>query len=232
MNLILVPGFWLDADSWSKVIPPLEEGGHSVHPITLPGLESLEAVRSSITLSDHIDAVVARVDSLSDPVVLVGHSAGGAILHAAVDARPERIVRAVYVDSMPLGDGGNIADDLPVVDGEVPLPEWSEFGEEELVDLDDAGRNEFRARAIPEPARVASDQQLLGDDRRFDVPATVITSAYPGSMIRELIGQGHAYTAELARIKDFEIVDLPTGHWPQFTRPADLARAILAAVDR
>jgi hypothetical protein len=31
---------------------------------------------------------------------------------------------------------------------------------------------------------------------------------------------------ELAKIRDVEYVDLPTGHWPQFTRPGDLARAI------
>lgn len=37
---------------------------------------------------------------------------------------------------------------------------------------------------------------------------------------------------ELSRMKDHEIVDLPTGHWPQLTRPADLAAAIVAAVDR
>jgi pimeloyl-ACP methyl ester carboxylesterase len=29
-----------------------------------------------------------------------------------------------------------------------------------------------------------------------------------------------------------EYVDLPTGHWPQFTKPAKLAQAILAAVER
>jgi pimeloyl-ACP methyl ester carboxylesterase len=36
--------------------------------------------------------------------------------------------------------------------------------------------------------------------------------------------------AELARIRDVEYVDLPTGHWPQFTRPADLAAAIAHAL--
>ena len=43
---------------------------------------------------------------------------------------------------------------------------------------------------------------------------------------------GHPYVSELARVKDVEFVDLPTGHWPQFTRPRELATAILAAVDR
>jgi pimeloyl-ACP methyl ester carboxylesterase len=38
--------------------------------------------------------------------------------------------------------------------------------------------------------------------------------------------------AELARIKDVEYVDLPTGHWPQFTKPAELGAAIQAAVGR
>ena len=51
-------------------------------------------------------------------------------------------------------------------------------------------------------------------------------------MLREWMEQGHPYTAELARIGSVELVDLPTGHWPQFTRPAQLAEAILSAVDR
>jgi hypothetical protein len=38
--------------------------------------------------------------------------------------------------------------------------------------------------------------------------------------------------AELARLRDVEYVDLPTGHWPQFTRPVELGEIILAAVDR
>jgi pimeloyl-ACP methyl ester carboxylesterase len=51
-------------------------------------------------------------------------------------------------------------------------------------------------------------------------------------MMRGWMAEGHPYVAELAKIKDVELVDLPTGHWPQLTRPKDLATAILAAVDR
>lgn len=39
--------------------------------------------------------------------------------------------------------------------------------------------------------------------------------------------QGHPYGAELSKIRDVDYVDLPTGHWPQFTRPHDLGRAIV-----
>jgi pimeloyl-ACP methyl ester carboxylesterase len=194
-----------------------------VHPLTLPGLESVDADRTGIGLRDHVDAVISVVDQLPDPVVLVGHSGGGAIAHAVVDARPDRVVRAVYVDSGPLAHGSAINEELPVEGGEIPLPDWSSFGEEDLVDLDEGLRERFRSIAVPEPAGVARDPQVLGDERRYDVPVTVIACEYPAEVLRTMMGDGHPYVAELARVHDVELVDLPTGHWPQLTRPRDLA---------
>lgn len=232
MDIILVPGFWLDASSWSEVTPPLVAAGHRVHPLTLPGLEAPDAPRAGIGLRDHIDAVVAKIDEFDSPVVLVGHSGGGAIIHGAVDACPDRVARAVYVDSGPLGEGGVINDELPAEGGEVPLPPWELFEDEDLVDLTDQLRSMFRARAIPQPVGVAQDQQHLQDERRYEVPATVIACEFPSSMLTQMIEAGHPYVAELARIRKVDYVDLPTGHWPQFTRPVELGAAILAAVER
>jgi pimeloyl-ACP methyl ester carboxylesterase len=232
MDIILIPGFWLDGSSWDQVTPALEQAGHRVRALTLPGLESADADRRGIGLRDHVDAVVAAVDEAGGPVVLVGHSGGGAIAHAATDARPDRVARVVYVDAGPLGDGRAINDELPVVDGEIPLPDWSEFGEEDLRDLDDELREAFRTRAVPQPTAVAYDRQVLSDERRYDVPATIIACEFPSEMLREWIAQGHPYVAELAAMRDVEYIDLPTGHWPQFTKPAELGRAILTAVDR
>jgi pimeloyl-ACP methyl ester carboxylesterase len=233
MDVILIPGLWLDGSSWDRVVPALQQAGHRTHPLTLPGMESKDADRSKITLRDHVDAVVAVIDSL-DPaggkVVLVGHSGGGAIAHAAVDERPDRVARVVYVDAMPLGEGGVINDELPAEHGEVPLPDWSLFDEEDLVDLDDELRAAFRERAIPSPLHVASDRQQLSDERRYDVPVTVIACEFPSAMLREWMAQGQPYVRELAKVRDVTYVDLPTGHWPQFTRPEELGRAILACV--
>ena len=232
MNIILVPGFWLDASSWSEVTPPLLAAGHRVHPLTLPGLESRDAPRANIGLRDHIDAVVAAIDKFDEPVVLVGHSGGGVIVYGAVDARPDRVIRAIYVDSGPLGEGGVINDTLPEEDDEIPLPDWDVFEDADLTDLTDELRAAFRARAIPQPRRVASDAQHLSDERRYDVPATIIACEFPSAMLTEWIAAGHPFVAELARIHDVEFVDLPTGHWPQFTRPVELGEAILRAVNR
>jgi pimeloyl-ACP methyl ester carboxylesterase len=235
MDIVLIPGLWLDGSSWDNVIPSLQQAGHRTHPLTLPGMESKDVNRSTITLRDHVDAVIAVIDSF-DPadgdLVLVGHSGGGAIAHAAVDARPDRVAHVVYVDSVPLGEGGVINDEFPAENGEMPLPDWSRFEEQDLIDLDDELRTRFRERAIPSPARVASDPQQLFDERRYDVPITVISSEFPSAVIRELIEQGHPYVSELAKVRNVNYVDLPTGHWPQFTRPEELGRAILASLDR
>jgi hypothetical protein len=136
----------------------------------------------------------------------------------------------VYVDSWPLGEGRAINDELTAVDGEIPLPDWSEFPDEDLRDLDDELREAFRARAVPQPAAVASDPQVLADDRRYDVAATIIACEFPSEQLRQWLAQGEPSLAELAAMRDVDYVDLPTGHWPQFTRPRDLAQAILAAV--
>lgn len=232
MDIILVPGFWLDASSWEKVTPALQAAGHRPRPLTLPGLESADADRGGIGLREHIDAVTDAVDASAGKVVLVGHSGGGAIIHGVVDARPDKVERAIYVDSGPLGEGGVINDELPAEGDGIPLPAWEEFDDADLVDLDEALRAEFRARAIPQPKGVAYGRQHLQDERRYDVPVTVIACEFPSAMLREWIAAGHPFVAELARIRDVEFVDLPTGHWPQFTRPDELARAILAAVDR
>jgi pimeloyl-ACP methyl ester carboxylesterase len=233
MDVILIPGFWLDASAWDAIVPALERAGHRTHALTLPGMESKDADRSGITLQDHINAVVATIDSIDGAVVIVGHSAGGAIAHAAVDARPNRVARVVYVDCVPAGDGDVINDGLPAEGGEIPLPDWSAFDEESLVDLDDNLRATFRERAIPVPEGVARGRQLLSDERRYEVPATVIACEFPSANYREWMDPEHpwsGYVAELSKVEEVEYIDLRTGHWPMLTKPEALGAAMVEAI--
>lgn len=233
MDIILIPGLWLDGSSWDRVVPALARAGHRTHALTLPGMASRDADRSGVTLGDAVATVVAAIDACdpaAGPVALVAHSAGGGLAHAAVDARPGRVAHVVYVGGFPTGDGNPIAGPYPVVGGEIPLPDWSAFDEDELAGLDEAERAEFQGRAIPTPERVARDPQRLTDERRYDVPVTVVATEFTSAALREWIARGLAPVRELARIRSVEYVDLPTGHWPQFTRPGDLAAAVLRSV--
>lgn len=227
MDVILIPGFWLDATAWDDLVPTVREAGHEPHAVTLPGLAPPDP---GVGLRDQVHFVVELVDAADGPVVLVGHSGGGAVAHAVVDARPDRIAKVIYVDSGPLGDGGLINDGLVAVDGMVPLPPRDEFDPDSVVDMDDELWAAFEARALPTPAKVATERQVLTDPRRYDIPVTVIACEMSEATLRELLANGHPYVSELAAVKDFEIVDLPTGHWPMLSKPAELAALVAAAL--
>jgi pimeloyl-ACP methyl ester carboxylesterase len=227
MDVILIPGFWLDSSAWDDIVPAVRAAGHEPKPITLPGLVPADP---EVGLRDQVEYVIGRVDAAAGPVVLVGHSGGGAVAHAVVDARPDRVAKVIYVDSLPLGHGGIINDEFDVVDGMVPLPARDVFDDESVVDMDDERWAAFQARALPIPEKVATEKQTLSDARRYDVPVTVITCELPEATVRELMAKGHPYVAELAAVKHVEIVELPTSHWPMFTKPTELAAVIAAAL--
>lgn len=232
MEILLVPGLWLDGSSWDQVVPALAAAGHHTHALTLPGMHADDTDRAGVTLADHVDAVVAALDGLdpaAGPAVLVGHSAGGALVHAAADARPDRIARVIHVASEPRADG-DAAGEFPIVDGLVPFPEWSFFDEEMVADLDEDLRATMRAQALPSPARVTTDPLHLTGERRYDVPTTVIACEYPVGMLRAWMAQGHPGVRELAAMRDLTLVDLPGGHWPQYSRPDELAGVLLASL--
>src|SRR5215831_5234606 len=100
-RIVLVPGFWLGAWAWDEVAGLLRAEGHDVTALTLPGLESVDADRSTITLSDHVDVICNVVEAARAPVVLCVHSAAGFSGYAASDRIPDRIAAMVYVDSAP-----------------------------------------------------------------------------------------------------------------------------------
>ena len=227
MDVLLLPGFWLDSSAWDDIVPAIRAAGHEPKALTLPGLVPPDP---EVGLRDQIDFVVRDVDAATGPVVLVGHSGGGAVAHGVVDARPDRVAKVIYVDSGPLGDGAVINDGFDAEDGMVPLPDKMVFDDESVADMDDAVWAAFAARALPIPEKVAGEKQVLSDPRRYDVPVTVITCEMSEATLRELLAAKHPYVAELAAVTQYEIVELPTGHWPMFTRPAELAQLIAAAL--
>lgn len=229
MNIILIPGLWLDAASWGAVTTGLAEAGHRVDAVTLPGLGEPAAVSGEIGISDWVDAVTARIDAADGPVVLVGHSGGGNVAWGAADRRPDRVARVVLVDTSVPFDGGIISE-FETVDGVVPFPGWDSFDEPDVADLDADTRAATAARALSVPARVPTDPIRLSDERRYAVPVTVLSGQFDGAEFRSFLAQWGPYAIEFEAIADTEIVRLGSGHWPQFSQPERLTQAILEAV--
>lgn len=230
VHVVLVPGFWLGGWAWQDVVPHLEQNGLVTHPVTLPGMGSRSESRAGLTLEDHVRAVRELVEELDGRVVLVGHSGGALVVSGVVDAVPERIARVVYVDAGPLPDGASVGIELPADAVDHPLPSWEELAADGTPHggMDDATLADVRERSVPTPAGVVRSVARLTNERRRQVPVTVVCSSMPAGALRDAIDQGAPWASELAGA-DVTLVDLPTGHWPMFSRPFDLAEVIVAA---
>ena len=87
-TVVLVHGAWAAASSWSRVIKRLQSHGYTVYapPNPLRGIASDSAYLASF------------LKTIPGPVVLVGHSYGGAVITNAATSDPE-VKALVYVDA-------------------------------------------------------------------------------------------------------------------------------------
>lgn len=224
--IILVPGFWLGAWAWDEVATLLRAEGHRVTAMTLPGLESPGDDRSTITLEDQVDAIVDAVNSAPAPVVLAVHSGASVPGYAASDRVPDRIAAMVYVDTAPPTG----AMDPEFAGVEKPLPSPKELAESEnLTGLSDSQLATFRRRAVPEPGAALRDAPVLKNDARLEVASTVIATGYTSDQYKEAAAQGYSWLGGLNELHDLTYLDLPTSHWPMWSRPKELA-AILSQI--
>ena len=220
--IILVPGFWLGAWAWDEVASHLRDEGHDVTALTLPGLESADADRSNITLSDHVDAIVDAVQSKGTPVVLAVHSGSGAAGYVVSDRIPDQIAAMVYVDSGPATAALG-----PDVEGPDMPMNWQEIEEGEPLDgLTEDQKETFRRRAVPQPGGVLREAPQLTNDARLDVPTTAIATGYTSDQYKDAIAEGQTWLAGFGELHNLTWVDLPTSHWPMWSRPKELAEII------
>lgn len=227
--IILVPGFWLGAWAWDEVAAILRADGRDVTALTLPGLESVDVDRSTITLQDHVDAICDAVLAADRPVVLAVHSASGFSGYAASDRLPERIAAMVYVDTAP----GITPLDPDFAGVEKPMA-WDEIEAEENLDgLSEAQRETFRQRAVPVPGSVLRDAVALTNDARRDIPSTLICTGFSAEQYQTYAREHPewSFLAGIPELRNATWIDLPTSHWPMWSRPAELA-AILGDVAR
>ena len=222
--IILVPGFWLGAWAWDEVAEALRADGHDVTALTLPGLESGEADRSNVTMADHVNAIVEAVQAADSPVVLAVHSASGFSGYAASDRVPDRIAAMVYVDTAP---GIGALD--PKFEGVEKPMVWEEIEAEENLDgLSEAQKETFRQRAVPVPGGVLREGADLTNDARRDIPSTLICTGFTAEQYQTYASEhpDWAFLAGIPELNNATWVDLPTSHWPMWSRPQELAQII------
>ena len=228
--IVLIAGHWLGAWAWDEVLEHLAAGDAEATALTLPGLDPNDPDRTTRTLEEQAAAIADVVTRLGGPVTLVAHSGANFPVSLFLDRHPELIHRMVWVDSGPVGPGSIFLPGFPSDAAELPLPSFESLGQQASLDgLSDEVLERFRTRAVPEPGPVLRQPLKLFNDARRNVPTTLVCCSIPGEQMMELARSGHPMFAETAELTDVEVLDLPTGHWPIWSRPGDLAEVIAAA---
>ncbi|POH70835.1 esterase [Cryobacterium zongtaii] len=236
-TIILIAGHWLGAWAWDEVLEHLKTDLSRAIALTLPGLDGDDPERAAKTLDDQAAAILDVITRLNDsehqPAIIVAHSGANAPVSLVLDRHPELVHRVVWVDSGPVATGSVYAPDLPEDMEELPLPPFDVLAQQaSLEGLSAEVLERFRARAVPEPGPVLRQPVELTNDARRMVPTTLVCCSLPSAQVLELARAGHAMFAEVANLEHLDVVDLPTGHWPMWSRPGDLAKAIRSAASR
>src|SRR6266702_1145152 len=110
-SIVLVHGAWADGSSWSRVVGLLQVQGYTVYapPNPLRGLTSDSAYIASF------------LQTISGPIILVGHSYGGAVITNAATGNPN-VKALVYIDAFAPDQGESLAtlSSVPPPPGESP----------------------------------------------------------------------------------------------------------------
>ena len=230
-HVVLVPGFWLGAWAWDELIAALHERGVQALALTLPGLEPDHPDRGTVRLEDHVAAIedALALAPQGARTVLVAHSGAAVPATVALDRHVDDVDHVVWVDTAPVVDGYAIAPDA--VGAEHPLS--AQYDEEleqgSMAGLSEEQLSRFRELAVPQPAGSMRESVSLHDERRLDVPGTIVCTAFPAADYRSYAEQGMPFLAGVLAYRETELVDLPTGHWPMWSRPAELADIIARA---
>jgi pimeloyl-ACP methyl ester carboxylesterase len=171
--------------------------------------------------------VLAAVDAAAGDVFVVGHSAASTLAWIAADARPSKVAKVALIGGFPTADGSLYADFFEVTEGSMPFPGWEAFEGADSADLDEEARRALAATMIPVPEGVARGVVRLTDERRYDVPVVLVCPEFSAADAQAWIASGDV--PELAKAKHVEYVDIDSGHWPMVTKPAELARLLVAA---
>jgi pimeloyl-ACP methyl ester carboxylesterase len=244
-TFVLVPGFWLGSWAWRAVTNALRAQQHEVYPLTLTGLaDKKHLVDAQIDLDTHTNDVfnLIEYEGLSE-VILVGHSYAGLVITAVADRLAPKVAKLVYVDTAPLPNGMALIEFYPpdlrktyrqrvAMEGggsRLPFPPWEELDKGGTAkDLDADMRAMIQARVTDMPFGAAKQPvHLTAGSARAGLPKTAIWCTTRAQQVRQLVDSGNAVFQELAG-DSWTFIDLPTGHWPMFSKPKELADLLLA----
>ena len=234
-HYVLVHGAWEGSWSWENTARELENHGHTVTAIDLPGSIGNQQSIPHVTMESYIKTVTAAIEALGHNVILAGHSMAGAVISQVAEIIPDKIERLVYVAAFLLQDGDSVLEAMQRdPDGEY-LPALC-FSEDQsfatvsehtirTIAFHDVDETDI-AHALPLMAEKQATEPFTSkaalSERNF--------GAVPKTYIRTTIDKITSPALQDEMIKNWNVDTvhvLPSGHFPALSMPVELAGAML-----
>lgn len=234
-HILLIHGAWGGAWEFQETIDSLRKRGHSASAIDLPGHgESLVPI-PEVTMDAYIQSVIEAAEAMEGPIVLVGHSLGGAIITQVAEKIPHKIDRLFYVAAM-LPRNGETPLGLMQSDDEGQLLPKLVFSEDQsyvTVKPEDVGS--VLLHDVREPQRLEAflpHFAMKQATEPFMFPAQVTQANFgsvPKTYIRASLDRVLSTTLQDRMLTGWEVdqvITLESGHFPLMSIPERLVEAI------
>ncbi|WP_081972452.1 alpha/beta fold hydrolase [Leptolyngbya sp. KIOST-1] len=234
-TFVLVHGAGSGGWVWHKVAPRLEAQGHRVLTPDLPGHGLNPLPMAEVSLERYVACICDLLRAAPEPVVLVGHSLGGAVITQAAEYCPDRIQTLVYLAGYLLANGES-ALAISQADTESRLLANAIFSDDQLSAT-------FRPEALPElgyadcsPEDMALVRSLLAPQALAPLATPVQTTPEQAGRVPRVyitctqdrvIGpaaQRRMYTA----LPCERVLAMETSHNPYLSAPAAVAEHLLS----
>jgi pimeloyl-ACP methyl ester carboxylesterase len=220
----LVHGVCVGAWAWDRVVPHLEDAGHTTVAVDLPGDDP------AAKFSDYADVVLGALSGAGDDVVLVGHSTGGLTIPIVADRRP--VARMVFVCAAVPVPGESVAE-RGVEWQAIEPAEWQIDNGDGSFSISPDG---FRRNVAPDADAEATEEsiRLLRPQSLTPFLERCPIERMPDVPVRSILCQedrivAPEYSRRVARERlGVEPIELAGGHAPMASRPEELADALLA----
>ena len=222
-SLLLVHGAWHGSWCWGPLRDALGDDVR-VHTVDLPSVGDDPAALGDL----YADAAAVRgaLEEVDGPVVVVGHSYGGAVVTEAVTA-DSGVAHLVYLCAFQLDVGDSL---LGTVGGQAP-PWWDV--RERAIGV--VGPEQVFYNGVPDEltrdsvARIAlqsraSVEQPLTNAGWRHTPSTYVVCEEDRAI--------PVFAQEAMSSRAGEVLRLPSGHSPFLSHPAELAALLRPVLDR
>jgi len=232
---VLVHGSWHGGWSWTPVARRLTELGHKVYTPTMAG-HGPDVERAGITHADCIASLVHSIEArdLRD-VILVGHSWGGNMLCGAAPLFADRLQRLIFQSALVLNDGESMLEAYPpqlgvlveqlasqTPDRTVTLP-WEIWRRAFMQDSGEEAARLAYSLLTPEPMAVFEAKLDQKAFFKLNTPRSYIVCR------QDIALSPGGYPRFGDRLGKHKLVEMDGSHEVCFTRPIELAGAIIEA---